>query len=172
MRVTPIIKLIVTAYFSPQLHGTGSQVKQINRGPSLTVPLDRDLEKRFQGLAEEAVMVDVHQHPFVFPEDMSLFIDYLRTNSYSWGYEAVKHGGWSAVATANVMRGFLSAQEISFIEFDDLLAEVGLMLADLSLQSDVVKVGNADDIESAKQQGKVGSCLPWNTWPSATIWTG
>ena len=24
MRVTPIIKLIVTAYFSPQLHGTGS----------------------------------------------------------------------------------------------------------------------------------------------------
>ena len=132
------------------------QVKQINRGPSLTVPLDRDLEKRFQGLAEEAVMVDVHQHPFVFPEDMSLFIDYLRTNSYSWGYEAVKHGGWSAVATANVMRGFLSAQEISFIEFDDLLAEVGLMLADLSLQSDVVKVGNADDIESAKQQGKVG----------------
>ena len=27
MRVTPIIKLIVTAYFSPQLHGTGSLVK-------------------------------------------------------------------------------------------------------------------------------------------------
>ena len=26
MRVTPIIKLIVTAYFSPQLHGTGSMV--------------------------------------------------------------------------------------------------------------------------------------------------
>ena len=25
MRVTPIIKLIVTAYFSPQLHGTGSE---------------------------------------------------------------------------------------------------------------------------------------------------
>ena len=24
MRVTPIMKLIVTAYFSPQLHGTGS----------------------------------------------------------------------------------------------------------------------------------------------------
>ena len=26
MRVTPIIKLIVTAYFSPQLHGTGSVI--------------------------------------------------------------------------------------------------------------------------------------------------
>ena len=26
MRVTPIIKFIVTAYFSPQLHGTGSTV--------------------------------------------------------------------------------------------------------------------------------------------------
>ena len=28
MRVTPIIKLIVTAYFSPQLHGTGSKFRE------------------------------------------------------------------------------------------------------------------------------------------------
>ena len=34
MRVTPIIKLIVTAYFSPQLHGTGSTVRNIYAGLS------------------------------------------------------------------------------------------------------------------------------------------
>ena len=33
MRVTPIIKLIVTAYFSPQLHGTGS-FDALNAGDS------------------------------------------------------------------------------------------------------------------------------------------
>ena len=32
MRVTPIIKLIVTAYISPQLHGTGSQVRFLQPG--------------------------------------------------------------------------------------------------------------------------------------------
>ena len=69
------------------------QAKQIDRVPSMMVPLDGVLERRYQGLAEEAIMVDVHQHPFVLPEDMGQFTDYLRTNSYGWGYEAVRHGG-------------------------------------------------------------------------------
>ena len=132
------------------------QTKQIGRIPSMIVPLDSEQEKRFQTLAEETVMVDVHQHPFVLPEDMGQFIDYLRTNSYSWGYEAVKHGGWSAVTTANIFRGFVNAEDLSFVEYDDVVTEVSMMLADLSLQRDVVKVVNANDIESAKQQGKVG----------------
>ena len=132
------------------------QAKQIDRVPSMMVPLDSGLEKRFQGLMEEAVMVDVHQHPFVLPEDLGQFVDYLRTNSYSWGYDAVKHGGWSAVTTANIFRGLVKSQDLSFVEYDDVLAEVSMMLADVDQQSDVVKVGNAGDIESAKQQGKVG----------------
>ena len=136
--------------------GTIPQAKQIGRVPSMQVSLDSGLEIRFQGLAEEVTMIDVHQHPFVLPEDMGLFIDYLRTNSYSWGYDAVKHGGWSTVTTANVFRGLVNAQDMSFIEYDDVLAEVSMMLADLSLQKDVVKVGNANEIESAKQQGRVG----------------
>ena len=132
------------------------QAEQIGRVLSMRVPLDSGQEKRYQKLAEETVMVDVHQHPFVLPEDMGQFIDYLRTNSYSWGYEAVKHGGWSAVTTANIFRGLVNSQDMSFVEYDDVVVEVSTMLADLNLQSDVVRVTNARDIESAKQQGKVG----------------
>ena len=36
MRVTPIIKLIVTAYFSPQLHGTGSYDQGNNNEESVS----------------------------------------------------------------------------------------------------------------------------------------
>ncbi len=132
------------------------QAKQIDRVPSMTVPLDSGQEKRFQALVEEVVMVDVHQHPFVLPEDMGRFMDYLRTNSYSWGYDAVKHGGWSAVTTANVFRGLLNSQDMSFVEYDDVLAEVSMMAADIARQDDVVMVGSAGGVEAAKQQGKVG----------------
>ena len=45
---------------------------------------------------------------------------------------------------------------MSFVEFDDVLTEVGLMLADVGQRADVVKVTNAAEIESAKQQGRVG----------------
>jgi len=132
------------------------QAKQIDRVPSMTVPLDSAQNVRFQNLAEEVTMVDVHQHPFILPEDMGLFIDYLRTSSYSWGYAAVKHGGWSTVTTSNVFRALLNAEDMSFVEYDDVLGEVNMMLADINLQKDVVKVGNANDILAAKQQGKLG----------------
>ena len=132
------------------------QAKQVGRVPSMTVSLDSELQKRFQTLEEEAVMVDVHQHPFVLPEDVGLLIDYLRTNSYSWGYEAVRYGGWTTVTTANVFRALVNSQDMSFVEYDDVLAEVSMMLADLRLQKDVVKISNASDILAAKQQGDLG----------------
>jgi membrane dipeptidase len=130
--------------------------KEVGRVPPFTVPLDVRQEVRYQRLAEEVVMVDVHQHPFVLPENLDQLLAYLRRGRYRWGYQAVKHGGWTCVTTANVMRGLLSSPDISFIDFEDLLGEVGMMLADVARQGDVVQVGNAAGIEAAKQRGVVG----------------
>ncbi len=130
--------------------------RQVNRVPSATVPLDAAAEVRFQRIMDAAVMVDVHQHPFVMPESMAQFIDYLRTNRYQWGYQAAAAGGWAAVTTANVFSGLKSTPDMSFVEYEDLAAEVGGMLADVAGRHDVVKVGSADDIVAARQQGKVG----------------
>ena len=130
--------------------------RELNRVPSFTVPLTASEDARFQGIMEEAVMVDVHQHPFVMPESMERFIDYLRGNRYQWGYQAVEAGGWTAVTTANVFSGLRNTTDMSFVEYEDLVAEVGGMLADVASQQNVVKIGNADDIVAAKQQGNIG----------------
>ena len=130
--------------------------KELDRVPSSVVPLNSAEEVRFQGIMEEAPMVDVHQHPFVMPESIDHFIDYLRGNRYKWGYQAVKHGGWTAVTTANVFSGLQNTTDMSFVEYEDLTAEVGTMLADVTAQDGVVRIGNADDIIAAKQQGNVG----------------
>ena len=129
---------------------------ELNRVPSSIVPLSAPEESRFQGIMEDAVMVDVHQHPFVMPESMHQFIDYLRTNRYRWGYQAVAAGGWTTVTTANVFSGLKSTPDMSFVEYEDLVAEVGGMLADVASQTNVVRIGNANDITAAKQQAKVG----------------
>ena len=130
--------------------------REIDRVPSSVVPLDAQQERRFQRLIEQIVMVDVHEHPMVLPEDMEQLPDYLRTNDYRWGYQAVKQGGWTAVATANFFRGLANTPDLSMVESEDVLQEVGLMLSDLSKQTDVLKVGNADDIEAIKQRGIIG----------------
>ena len=130
--------------------------QELDRVPSSIVPLNAQEEARFQRIMEEGVMVDVHQHPFVMPESMERFIDYLRGNRYQWGYQAVAAGGWTAVTTANVFSGLKSTPDMSFVEYEDLAAEVGGMLADVAVRDDVVRVGNADEIVAAKQQGKIG----------------
>ena len=56
--------------------------KELDRVPSSIVPLTAAEESRFRGIMEEAVMVDMHQHPFVLPESMDQFVEYLRTNRY------------------------------------------------------------------------------------------
>jgi membrane dipeptidase len=129
---------------------------EIGRVSSSKVPLNVQEETRFEGLAEEAVMIDVHQHPFVLPEAMDRFIDFLRTNRYHGGFEAVKHGGWSTVTTSNVFGALQNATEMSFVEYDDVALEVGMMLADVTAQPDVVRVGNAEEIMAAKQSGNIG----------------
>ena len=130
--------------------------KQVVEGRSNAVTLDAGQEKRFQGLVEDVTMIDLHQHPMVKPEDPSRYMEYLRSGDYEWGYEAIRHGGFTAVGTANVYRGMLNAVDMSFIRFEDLLDEIGLMLSDVGRNDEVVKVSNSDEIEAAKQQGKVG----------------
>lgn len=131
--------------------------KQVGRVPSMTVRLGQREEIRFQTLIEECTMIDLHQHPMVFPEDMDNFIDYLRTGGYQWGYESALAGGWSAVTTANVFRGMVHSEEISFIRFEDLAIEIGMMLGDLEHNSEIaVKVTTRDQILNAKQRGVVG----------------
>ena len=64
-------------------------VSQVGRVPSMTVRLDGQQEVRFQRLMEESIMIDLHQHPMVLPEDFSQYWEYLRSDSYVWGYDAV-----------------------------------------------------------------------------------
>lgn len=125
--------------------------------PQLTViTLDKDQESRFQKMVEETIMIDLHEHPMVKPEDPDKFLDYLGGDNYVWGYEAIRHGGFTAVGTANFYRGLLHTEETSFIRFEDLLDEIEMMLSDMDLQDGVVRVANAREIEAAKQHNQVG----------------
>lgn len=131
--------------------------RQTGRVPSMTVPLDREQERRFDRLMDTLVMIDLHEHPMVLPEDMNDLEPYCRGDRYTWGYEAVRHGGWTAVCTANILSCLGKTGEPSFAEFSDLLEEISLMLADVAKHGDgVVQIRRTADIVDAKQRGVIG----------------
>jgi membrane dipeptidase len=142
---------------SGQVRGRFKLAAQVGRVPSMVVPLDREQELRFERLMDSLVVIDMHQHPQVLTEDTAELLDYFRSRDYAWGYDAARAGGWTAVATANVLSAHGFSPEGSYIEFSDLVTEIGLMLADLAKQGDgVVKIQRADDVLAAKQRGALG----------------
>lgn len=130
---------------------------QIDRVPSLRVKLDAEQEQRFERLADDLVMVDLHQHFMVLPEDLSQFDAYCAGNDFTWAYDAVRHGGWAAVTTANVLSCLGKSGELAFARFNDLVDEIGLMLADVAHHSaEVVRVATSDDILAARKSHRFG----------------
>lgn len=133
--------------------------KQVDRVPSMVVPLDREEELRFERLMDSITLVDMHEHPMVLTEDVHQLGAYFRTHRYEWAYESVRHGGWTTVATANGLSCGANASEGSYSRFEDLLEEVALMQADLAKRSDVMRIASADDVAKARQRGSI-SFLP------------
>jgi membrane dipeptidase len=132
---------------------------QVGRVPSMVVPLDAQQETRFERLLDTITLVDMHEHPMVLTADASDFGAYFRSHAYQWAYEGVRYGGWTTVATANGLSCSANSTDGSFARFEDLLEELALMQADLSKQADVLQIGRADDISSARQRGTI-SFLP------------
>src|SRR5437879_3458991 len=130
---------------------------QVGRVPSMRVPLDDEQELRFQRLMDDLVLIDVHQHPMVLSADAAELPAYFRANAYAWGFDAVKAGGWTAVATANLLSCLGKEPDASFSRFGDLVDEIGMMLTDVHKRSEqVMKLTRAPDLLDAQQWRKVG----------------
>src|ERR1700736_2156568 len=130
---------------------------QTGRVPSMRVPLDQAQELRFQRLMADLLLIDVHQHPMVLTADASEMPAYFRGNAYAWAFEAVQAGGWTAVATANLLSCLGKQPDPSFSRFGDLVDELGMMLADVHKQSDQVKkITRTQAFLKAQHSHKVG----------------
>jgi membrane dipeptidase len=130
--------------------------KQVGRVDSLVVELDREQQTRFERLMDTITMIDMHEHPMVLTNDVKDLHGYFRGHAYEWGYDAVRHGGWTAVGTANGLSCVANSSEGSFARFEDLLEELALMQADLSKHAlDVRRVNCVDDILTARQSGAI-----------------
>ena len=155
-----IMKMLNQAYPMKGVTNMGDlsipMTRQIIQDKLTAITLDKDQESRFQHLVEKTIMIDLHEHLMVKPEDPDKFLDYLGGDNYVWGYEAIRHGGFTAVGTANFYRGLLHTEETSFIRFEDLVDEIDMMLSDINFQDGVVKVSDAEEIEAAKQHNQVG----------------
>ena len=127
---------------------------EIDRVPPDVVPLDDSQEERVSRLSGELLMISMHDHPNVFPDDITEAPDYVREAHVATAYEGLAHSSWDCVFD-NLMDGICAIESPSGWKWGDVLTDLGMRLADLAHQDFVTVATSVDDILTARKAGRV-----------------
>ena len=129
--------------------------KTTDRVPAYWVPLSKAEEERSEELLEKNVVISMHEHIGIVPEDiMGDFIDYQREGREFIGYEALSRSCLDAVFD-DMMDGtaFITSKE--GWKWDDVVYDLGMRLSDVAHQEFVVRCETVDDILDAHETGRL-----------------
>lgn len=127
---------------------------QVGRVPAYDLALDEEQAARVQRLRAENVVLSLHEHAIVLPEDPEQIKPYNRTGRQRTAYEGLAHSGLTAVID-NFMAGASCVTSQHGWKWDDMIYALGFRLADLAKQDFVTLATSIDDIITAKRDGRV-----------------
>lgn len=128
--------------------------KEVGRVPSSPVRVTPEEEARVQRLLEDALVIDLHEHCFVVPEDASEIFEYRRWGRDWTGYEGLSVSGLDAVFD-NMMDGTATITSRNGWKWDDIIHDIGMRLSDIAHQDMLVLGLSLDDLRRAKANGQI-----------------
>lgn len=127
---------------------------ELNRVASTQVPTTPEQEARVKGLFENTLVISLHDHCFVAPDNLSEFLEFRRWGRDTTAYEGLSVSGLDAVFD-NLMNGTAMITSRSGWKWDDIIYDLGIRLSDIAHQDMVVLALNTEDIVRAKENGQV-----------------
>ncbi len=127
---------------------------ELDRVKSRRVELTTEQEARARRLFEQNVVISLHDHCFVAPENLSEFLEFRRWGRDFTGYEGLSVSGLDAVFD-NMMDGTAMITSRGGWKWDDVIYDIGMRLSDIHHQDMVVLCLTTEDILRAKQNGQI-----------------
>ncbi|MEV6964148.1 membrane dipeptidase [Hamadaea sp. NPDC051192] len=129
--------------------------QQIGRvAPYAGLDLSDSQTERTTRLLREEIVISLHDHVQVFPQDMTQLRDHIRQGREPTGYEGLSRSGMTAVFD-NGMDGTCCISSDAGWKYQDVLFDLGVRMADLAHQDFVVKAETLKDIFRAHETGRV-----------------
>jgi membrane dipeptidase len=132
--------------------------KSFERVPSYYVPLSKGEEDRFDEFIEKNIIIDLHEHPVLWPEDMSEAMELQHMGRDFTAYEALSKARIDCVFD-NLMDGTAYITSYSGWKWNDIIHDIGIRLCDLYHQGMVIHCKTVEDIRYAAEEGKVAMVL-------------
>lgn len=151
-----------TGYRSYDYLEAGSDYREFKLAPEIArvpayrgVSLSGDQRERVGRLLTGNIVISLHDHPSVFPDNIAETVEYNRTARHHTGYEGLARSGITAVFD-NFMDGTCCVTSQAGWKWTDVIADVGTRLSDIAHQDYLVKVERLSDITQAHTTGRMG----------------
>jgi membrane dipeptidase len=150
-----------TGYTSYRYLRPGEDYREFRLAPQLDrVPryagttLDQPQTERVRRLLTDQVVISLHDHPSVFPQDMAEVVDYHRTGRHHTGYAGLARSGLTAVFD-NLMDGTCCITSQMGWKWTDVIADLGMRLSDLEHQDYLLIGRRRADLDHAHRTGRL-----------------
>ncbi len=127
---------------------------EIDRVPVHPVDLSADQEARFQTLVAETVMISLHEHLGIFPNDVTQTPEYARWGRMATAFQGLAAGHWDCVFD-NLLDGICQIHSQGGWKWSEVIHDLGMRLCDIAQQDFVIHCRSVDDIFTAHRDGKV-----------------
>ncbi len=128
--------------------------KAIKNEWTYRVPLLKTEEERFEELMRKCIVVDLHEHPCLFPEDISQSWELCHEGREFMAYEALASSGIDAIFD-NMMDGESIITSKNGWKWTDIIHDLGMRLCDIAHQDFVIHCKRVEDIIEAHRTGKL-----------------
>ena len=127
---------------------------ELERVPEHLVPLDESQEDRAGRLADELVLVSLHEHLGTFPDDVSQTPAYVREGRMHTAFEGLAASWWDCVLD-NLMDGICTIESKGGWKWTEVLHDLGMRLCDLAHQSFLIHATRVEHIHQAHEEGRL-----------------
>jgi len=118
------------------------------------VPLSKAEEERFDEIMEKSIVIDLHAHPDLGPEDPARSREMRREGRSFLAYEALSASGLDCVFD-NLMDGSCFINTKHGWDWMGTVHDLGMKLCDISHQDFVIHAKRVEDIEEAHETGRL-----------------
>lgn len=116
--------------------------------------LTAEQQERADRLLRESVVISLHDHPSVMPQDVNELVDVIRTGRERTGFEGLARSGMTALFD-NFMDGTSCVTSMAGWKWTDIIADLGMRLCDIAHQDYVVLATSVADIRNAHENGRL-----------------
>jgi membrane dipeptidase len=132
--------------------------KEIGRVPPYDLGLTEEQAGHARQLLTDNIVISLHEHPTIFPRDMSTLRDYIRTGREHTGFRGLAQSGMTAVFD-NLMDGTACVTSKFGWKWDDIIYDLGMRLSDIAHQDYIRIAHKVEDIAAAHQDGRLALVL-------------